>query len=110
LLKYHSQQPFNFSPSIINETIPSSNCFALLHNAETPLIQHSLFLPIPKTFQSSILPNILIPETTPSSTCFVFPLPLLEHHYPLLKHQQSFIFFPVVETPFASNPSSLFRC
>jgi hypothetical protein len=28
LLKHHYQQPFIFSPSIINETIPSSNCFA----------------------------------------------------------------------------------
>jgi hypothetical protein len=66
-------------------------------------VQHFPFLPIHKNIPARLFPIILTPETTSSSTCFVFPLPLLQHRaqqfFPLLKHQQTFHFLPVAETP-----------
>jgi len=113
LLQHHSQQPFIFSPSIINETIPSSNCFALLHNAETSLIQHSSFLPIPKTFQSAIFHHSHSRNNSVQHL-FRFSPSIAETPlaatFPVAETPATFHFLPVVETPIASNPSSLFQC
>jgi hypothetical protein len=46
-------------------------------DAETSLIGTSHFFPVTETSHS---PIIFTPKTTPSSTCFTFPLPLLQHH------------------------------
>jgi hypothetical protein len=46
-------------------------------DTETSLIGTFHFFPVTETFHS---PIILTPETTPSSTCFAFSLPLLQHH------------------------------
>jgi hypothetical protein len=111
------------SPSFIDETTPSSNCFAfpilmLKHHYSalltfSPMLKHhcsTLFLPIPKTLQSTISSPSFIDETTPSNNCFAFsfsvaetPLSATRHHFlfPLLKHhcQQPFIIFSDAETP-----------
>jgi hypothetical protein len=97
----------HFLTIFIDETTPSSNCFAfpllllkhhynnfsLFPDAETPLFN---------TFYSSHSQNtpvrhfltIFINETIPSSNCFAFSFLLLKHHY-----QQPFIIFPDAETP-----------
>jgi hypothetical protein len=98
MLKHHCSAffhpfPSSFSPPIIDETIPSSNCFASFC-AETPLFSISHPLPI-------IFFTPLIDETIPSSNCFVS---LLKHHHSahyssmLLKHH-----FPATFPSFIHN-------
>jgi hypothetical protein len=62
---------------------PLRNTDDFLPDAETPLFSTFHFLPFPKTSQ----PPILIPETIPSSTCFVLPFPVAET--PATFHQYS---------------------
>jgi hypothetical protein len=97
MLKHHCSALFTFSP--------------MLKHHYSAL----LFLPTPKTLQSTISSPSFIDETTPSSNCFAFSLLLLKHPYqqlfiffPLLKHrcQQPFIIFPDAETPLFNTFSS----
>jgi hypothetical protein len=108
-----ARQPFttfsHFLTIFIDETTPSSNCFAfsllllkhhyqqlftIFPDAETPLFSTFPF-PLPKhsTVQNSHFLTIFIDETIPSSNCFAFSFLLLKHHY-----QQPFI-FPNAKTP-----------
>jgi hypothetical protein len=75
-------------------------------------VQHFPFLPISKNIPVRHSPIILIPETTPSSTCFVFPPSFaatpLAATFPVAETPATFHFPPVAETPITSNLSSVF--
>jgi hypothetical protein len=77
---------------------PLRNTGDFLPDAETPLFSTSHFFPFPKNIPVRYSPIILIPETTPSSTCFVFP--------PSLAATPLAATFPVAETPATSHQYS----
>jgi hypothetical protein len=73
-------------------------------DAETPLIGTFHFFPVTETSHSLI---ILIPETTPSSTCFAFSPPSaatpFAATFPVAETPATFHSPPVAETPIVSN-------
>jgi hypothetical protein len=87
LLKHRHQQPFIIFP-----------------DAETPLFNIFFISPHSQNIPVCHFPIILIPETTPSSTCFAFPLSVAETPlaatFPVAETLLSttFHFLPVAET------------
>jgi hypothetical protein len=63
--------------STVHAETPLKNTGDHFPDAETSLIGTFHFFPVIETSHS---PIIFTPETTPSSTCFAFSLPLLQHH------------------------------
>jgi hypothetical protein len=76
----------------------TGDCFP---DAETPLFGTFHFFPFTKTYQPAIPPSFSLPKQLRPALVLFSSLPLLQHHsqqlFPLLKHQQPFIFLPLLK-------------
>jgi hypothetical protein len=98
-----------------NAETPLKNTGDFLHDVETPLYNTFHFLPFPKSSQPAIPPSSLFPkQLRPALVSFFFP-PIARNTiskqlFPLLKHQQPFIFLPLLkhhyQQPFISFPDA----
>jgi hypothetical protein len=80
---------------------PLKNADDCFPDAETPLFGTFHFFPFTKTSQPAIPPSFSLPKQLRPALVSLSPLPLLQHRsqqlFPLLKHQQPFIFLPLLK-------------
>jgi hypothetical protein len=89
----------------------TGDCFS---DAETPLFGTFHFFPFTKTSQPAIPPSFSLPKQLRPALVLLSPLPLLQHHsqqlFPLLKHQQPFIFLPLLKHRLSATFHQFSRC
>jgi hypothetical protein len=89
----------------------TGDCFP---DAETPLFGTFHFFPFTKTSQPAIPPSFSLPKQLRPALVSLSPLPLLQHRsqqlFPLLKHQQPFIFLPLLKHRLSATFHQSSRC
>jgi hypothetical protein len=93
---------------------PLKNIGDYFPDAETPLFGTFHFFPFTKTSQPTIPPSLSLLKQLRPALVSLSPLPLLQHHsqqfFPLLKHQQPFIFLPLLKHRLSATFHQFSRC
>jgi hypothetical protein len=115
LMIFHdAETPLCSTAHFSDAETPLKNTGDCFPDAETPLFGTFHFFPFTKTSQPAIPPSFSLPKQLRPTLVSLSPLPLLQHHsqqlFPLLKHQQPFIFLPLLKHRLSATFHQFSRC